>query len=81
MKGGPVPFFILINAIHTYAGVQPKPVYRDLLRLVQHKDYFAPTTNVDHCFQKAGFDINNVCFIHREIMDCGNALFPVIKNV
>lgn len=34
----------------------PKPVYDDLLRLVEDKDYFVITTNVDHCFQKAGFD-------------------------
>ena len=33
-----------------------KPVYDDLLKLVQDKDYFVITTNVDHCFQKAGFD-------------------------
>ena len=34
----------------------PKPVYDDLLNLVHDKDYFVLTTNVDHCFQKAGFD-------------------------
>lgn len=34
----------------------PKPVYEDLLALVQDKDYFVLTTNVDHQFQKAGFD-------------------------
>lgn len=34
----------------------PKPVYQKLLELVQDKDYFVLTTNVDHCFQKAGFD-------------------------
>lgn len=34
----------------------PKPVYSDLYRLVQEKDYFVLTTNVDHQFQKAGFD-------------------------
>lgn len=34
----------------------PKPVYDDLLQLVRNKDYFVVTTNVDHCFQKAGFD-------------------------
>lgn len=34
----------------------PKPVYEDLLKLVEDKDYFVITTNVDHCFQKAGFD-------------------------
>ena len=34
----------------------PKPVYEQLLSLVKDKDYFVITTNVDHCFQKAGFD-------------------------
>ena len=34
----------------------PKPVYEDLLRLVKDKDCFVLTTNVDHCFQKAGFN-------------------------
>ena len=34
----------------------PRPVYKDLLRLLDGKDYFVLTTNVDHCFQKAGFD-------------------------
>ena len=44
--------YILVNR-YTNA---PKPVYENLLRLVRDKDYFAITTNVDHCFQKAGFD-------------------------
>ena len=34
----------------------PKSTYYDLFQLVQDKDYFVLTTNVDHCFQKAGFD-------------------------
>ena len=34
----------------------PKPVYQNLLALVQGKDYFVITTNVDHQFQRAGFD-------------------------
>lgn len=33
-----------------------KPVYNDLLALIKDKDYFVLTTNVDHQFQKAGFD-------------------------
>lgn len=33
----------------------PKPVYNRLLDAVRDKDYFVITTNVDHCFQKAGF--------------------------
>ena len=34
----------------------PKPVYEQLLGLVRGRDYFVLTTNVDHCFQRAGFD-------------------------
>lgn len=34
----------------------PKSTYSDLLNLVKDKDYFVITTNVDHCFQKAGLD-------------------------
>lgn len=34
----------------------PKPVYARLLELVKEKDYFVITTNVDHQFQRAGFD-------------------------
>ena len=33
----------------------PKPVYDDLLSLVRDRSYFVITTNVDHCFQRAGF--------------------------
>lgn len=34
----------------------PKAVYHKLYNLVKEKNYFVLTTNVDHCFQKAGFD-------------------------
>lgn len=34
----------------------PKPVYEQLFKIVNSKDYFVITTNVDHCFQRAGFD-------------------------
>ncbi len=34
----------------------PLPVYEKLLEFVKDKNYFVLTTNVDHCFQKAGFD-------------------------
>ena len=34
----------------------PKPTYNKLFELIKNKDYFVITTNVDHCFQKAGFD-------------------------
>ena len=41
--------------INRYADA-PKPVYDKLFELVKDKDYFVITTNVDHCFQKTGFD-------------------------
>ena len=44
--------YILVNRYQD----APKPVYETLLRLVREKDYFVITTNVDHCFQKVGFD-------------------------
>ena len=34
----------------------PKPAYQKLFELVRGKDYFVITTNVDHQFQRAGFD-------------------------
>lgn len=34
----------------------PKPVYDSLYELVKDRDYFVVTTNVDHCFQRSGFD-------------------------
>ena len=44
--------YILVNRYQD----APKPVYANLYRLVQGRDYFVITTNVDHCFQKADFD-------------------------
>lgn len=34
----------------------PKPLYRKLFSLLEGKNYFVITTNVDHQFQRAGFD-------------------------
>ena len=42
-------------AVNRYSD-PPKSVYSDLLDLVGEKNYFVITTNVDHCFQKAGFE-------------------------
>ncbi|MDE5566118.1 MAG: hypothetical protein K2I77_03930 [Anaeroplasmataceae bacterium] len=33
----------------------PKGVYDTLFKLIKNHNYFVLTTNVDHCFQKAGF--------------------------
>lgn len=41
--------------INRYAPI-PKNTYDVLQELVEHKNYFVLTTNVDHCFQRSGFD-------------------------
>lgn len=41
--------------INRYMDV-PSDLYIKLFDLVKDKDYFVITTNVDHCFQRAGFD-------------------------
>ena len=40
----------------------PKPVYDTLYEMFREKDYFVLTTNVDHQFQKAGFDKNRIFY-------------------
>jgi len=40
----------------------PIPVYEELFELVKNKNYFVLTTNVDHCFQKAGFDKSHLFY-------------------
>lgn len=57
----------------------PKPVYNDLLALVRDKDYFVLTTNVDHCFQKAGFDKRRM-FYTQGITGCSSAVIPAIAT-
>ena len=51
----------------------PKPVYEELFELVKDKDYFAITTNVDHCFQKAGFDNKRLFYTQGDygLFQCG----------
>lgn len=44
--------FIFLNRYATGA----MPLYEELFSLLKQKDYFVLTTNVDHQFQKAGFD-------------------------
>ncbi len=44
----------------------PKNVYDNLYNLVKDKDYFVLTTNVDHCFQKAGFDKHRLFYTQSD---------------
>lgn len=53
--------------------------YKDLLSLVKNKDYFVLTTNVDHCFQKAGFDKHRLFYTQGDygLWQCLKACHPV----
>ena len=55
-----------------------KPVYEDLLRLVQDKDYFVLTTNVDHQFQLAGFDKKRLFYTQGDygLWQCSKPCHP-----
>lgn len=44
----------------------PKPLYQKLLSLVKDKNYFVITTNVDHCFQKSGFDKQRLFYMQGD---------------
>ncbi|MGN1082493.1 MAG: SIR2 family NAD-dependent protein deacylase, partial [Candidatus Avispirillum sp.] len=62
---------ILVNRYDCPVG---KP-YRDLLALVENRDYFVLTTNVDHQFQKAGFDKKRLFYTQGDygLWQCCNA--------
>lgn len=52
-----------------------KPLYRQLYELVKDKNYFVITTNVDHQFQKTGFDKNRLFYMQGDygLFQCSNA--------
>lgn len=52
-----------------------KPLYKHLLELVQGKEYFVITTNVDGQFAKAGFDPDKVFEVQGDygLMQCATA--------
>ncbi len=71
----------------------PKPVYEKLFELVKDKDYFVLTTNVDHCFQKAGFDRHRLFYTqgdyglwqcskpcHRKTYDNGETVREMVRS-
>ena len=57
----------------------PKPVYQKLFQLLQDKDYFVLTTNVDHCFQKAGFEKKRL-FYTQGTTACSSAVSPAVRK-
>lgn len=62
---------IFVNRYDTPIG---KP-YADLLEIVQDKDYFILTTNVDHQFQIAGFDKKRLFYTQGDygLLQCSKA--------
>ena len=65
---------IFVNRYDVPAG---KP-YLDLLRLVQDRDYFVLTTNVDHQFQLAGFDKARLFYMQGDygLWQCSKPCHP-----
>ncbi|MDD3367955.1 MAG: Sir2 silent information regulator family NAD-dependent deacetylase [Lachnospiraceae bacterium] len=50
-------------AKHSYINrIEPEglPVYKAVYKLVEHKEHFVLTTNVDHQFEKSGFEEDNI---------------------
>ena len=64
--------------INRYMNV-PKPVYENLYTLIRDKDYFVLTTNVDHCFQKAGFDKHRLFYTQGDygLLQCSEPCHPI----
>lgn len=60
----------------------PKPVYRNLLKLVKDKDYFVLTTNVDHQFQRAGWDKKRLFYTQGDygLWQCSQPCCPKTYN-
>ena len=56
----------------------PKPVYDNLLKLLKDKDHFVITTNVDHQFQKAGFDKKRLFYTQGDygLFQCAKPCHP-----
>ena len=55
--------YILINR---YKNIPKPEVFASLLSLVKDKNYFVITTNVDHCFQKSGFDKERLFYVQGD---------------
>lgn len=57
---------------------QTGAVYDNLLGLVHDKDYFVLTTNVDHCFQKSGFDKQRLFYTQGDygLLQCSRGCHP-----
>lgn len=51
--------------INLYAPI-PSGLYERLFSLIKDKNYFVLTTNVDHCFQRSGFDKKRLFYMQGD---------------
>lgn len=58
------------------------PLYLELLELVNHKNYFVITTNVDAQFRKAGFDNDRIFEVQGDygLMQCARACHDTLYD-
>ncbi len=67
-----------------YARFRPKalPLYRELLELVNGRNYFVITTNVDAQFRKAGFDLSRIFEVQGDygLMQCAVGCHPEVYS-
>lgn len=72
--------------INRYAPI-PRNTYSMLLDLVRTKDYFVITTNVDHCFQRSGFEKENLFYTQGDFglfqcpLPCGDKTWDNYEQV
>lgn len=52
--------------LNRYAPI-PTDLYDRLFSIVKDKDYFVLTTNVDHCFQRSGFDKKRLFYMQGDM--------------
>ena len=57
----------------------PAPVYKELLKVLEGKDFFVITTNVDHQFQRAGFPKERLFYTQGDY-GLFQSVYPVIKQ-
>lgn len=57
----------------------PVPVYKELLKVLEGKDFFVITTNVDHQFQRAGFPKERLFYTQGDY-GLFQSVYPVIQQ-
>ena len=63
--------------VNRYAPI-PSALYGALWEVIRDKDYFVLTTNVDHCFQRAGFDKRRLFYTQGDygLWQCSRPCHP-----